>query len=99
MFVCIKKKKKKKLSANLFLKCPISIIGKMLNIGADNRSTPKSDMTKHLRRDDATPQRTSEEANPQTVYRINQILFPQSVMIWGAMSSAGVGPLCFLKPT
>uniref|UniRef100_A0A9J7YB59 Transposase Tc1-like domain-containing protein n=1 Tax=Cyprinus carpio carpio TaxID=630221 RepID=A0A9J7YB59_CYPCA len=23
--------------------------------------------------------------------------FPQSVMIWGAMSSAGVGPLCFLK--
>ncbi len=38
MFVCIKKKK---LSANLFLKWPISIIGKMLNIGADNRSTPK----------------------------------------------------------
>ncbi len=24
---------------------------------------------------------------------------PQSVMIWGAMSSAGVGPLCFLKTT
>ncbi len=23
--------------------------------------------------------------------------FPQSVIIWGAMSSAGVGPLCFLK--
>ncbi len=23
--------------------------------------------------------------------------FPQSVMIWGAMSSAGVGPLCFWK--
>ena len=22
---------------------------------------------------------------------------PQSVMIWGAMSSAGVGPLCFIK--
>ncbi len=50
MFVCIKKKKKskkkkqkkKKLSANLFLKWPISIIGKMLNIGADNRSTPSS---------------------------------------------------------
>ncbi len=36
MFVCIKKKK---LSVNLFLKWPISIIGKMLNIGADNRST------------------------------------------------------------
>ncbi len=25
------------------------------------------------------------------------VLFPQSVMIWGAMSSAGVSPLCFLK--
>ncbi len=24
-------------------------------------------------------------------------VFSQSVMIWGAMSSAGVGPLCFLK--
>ncbi len=27
------------------------------------------------------------------------VKFPQSVMIWGAMSSAGVGPLCFLKST
>ncbi len=26
-------------------------------------------------------------------------MFPQSVMIWAAMSSAGVGPLCFLKST
>ncbi len=25
--------------------------------------------------------------------------FPQSEMIWAAMSSAGVGPLCFLKST
>ncbi len=25
--------------------------------------------------------------------------FPQSVMIWAAMSFAGVGPLCFLKST
>ncbi len=25
--------------------------------------------------------------------------FPQSVMIWAAVSSAGVGPLCFLKST
>ncbi len=25
------------------------------------------------------------------------VKFPQSVMIWGAMSSAGVGPFCFLK--
>ncbi len=27
----------------------------------------------------------------------SSLKFPQSVMIWGAMSSAGVGPLCFLK--
>ncbi len=25
------------------------------------------------------------------------VKFPQSVMIWGAMSSAGVGPLCFFE--
>ncbi len=29
----------------------------------------------------------------------SRVKFPQSVMIWGAMSSAGVGPLCFLKST
>ncbi len=27
----------------------------------------------------------------------SSVKFPQSVMIWGATSSAGVGPLCFLK--
>ncbi len=27
----------------------------------------------------------------------SSVNFPQSVMIWGAMSSAGVRPLCFLK--
>ncbi|KAI2647778.1 Transposable element Tc1 transposase [Labeo rohita] len=27
----------------------------------------------------------------------SSVKFPQTVMIWGAMSSAGVGPLCFLK--
>ncbi len=29
----------------------------------------------------------------------SSVNFPQSVMIWAAMSSAGVGPLCFLKST
>ncbi len=29
----------------------------------------------------------------------SSVKFPQSVMIWTAMSSAGVGPLCFLKST
>ncbi len=29
----------------------------------------------------------------------SSVKFPQSVLIWAAMSSAGVGPLCFLKST
>ncbi len=29
----------------------------------------------------------------------SSVKFPQSVMIWAAMSSAGVGPLCFLMST
>ncbi len=29
----------------------------------------------------------------------SSVKFPKSVMIWAAMSSAGVGPLCFLKST
>ncbi len=29
----------------------------------------------------------------------SSVTFPQSVRIWAAMSSAGVGPLCFLKST
>ncbi len=29
----------------------------------------------------------------------SSVTFPQSVMIWAAVSSAGVGPLCFLKST
>ncbi len=29
----------------------------------------------------------------------SSVKFPQSVMIWAAMSSSGVGPLCFLKST
>ncbi len=33
------------------------------------------------------------------VWRKSSVKFPQSVMIWAAMSSAGVGPLCFLKST
>ncbi len=28
---------------------------------------------------------------------MSSVKFPQSVMVWGAMSSAGVGPLCFLR--
>lgn len=36
-----------------------------------------------------------EEQNPSCLK--SSVKYPQSVMIWGAMSSAGVGKLCFLK--
>ncbi len=40
--------------------------------------------------------RKSGEAQNQCCLK-SSVKFPQSVMIWAAMSSAGVGPLCFLK--
>ncbi len=40
--------------------------------------------------------RKGEEAHSPSCLKFS-VKFPQSVMIWGAMSSAGVGPLCFLK--
>ncbi len=36
-----------------------------------------------------------EAQNPRRLR--SSVKFPQSVMVWGAMSSAGVGPLCFLR--
>ncbi len=41
--------------------------------------------------------RVGEAQNPCCLK--SSVKFPQSVMIWAAMSSAGVGPLCFLKST
>ncbi len=41
--------------------------------------------------------KSGEAQNP--CYLKSSVKFPQSVMIWAAMSSAGVGPLCFLKST
>ncbi|KAI2649523.1 Transposable element Tcb2 transposase [Labeo rohita] len=40
--------------------------------------------------------RKGEEAHSPSCLKFN-VKFPQSVMIWVAVSSAGVGPLCFLK--
>ncbi len=36
-----------------------------------------------------------EAQNPRCLR--SSVKFPQSVKVWGAMSSAGVGPLCFLR--
>ncbi len=40
--------------------------------------------------------RKGGEAHSPSCFK-SSVKFPQSVMIWGAMSSAGVGPQCFLK--
>ncbi len=40
--------------------------------------------------------RKGGEAHSPSCFK-SSVEFPQSVIIWGAMSSAGVGPLCFLK--
>ncbi len=40
--------------------------------------------------------RKGEEAHSPSCLK-SSVKFQQSVMIWGAMSSAGVGPLCFLN--
>ncbi len=40
--------------------------------------------------------RKGGEAHSPSCFK-SSVKFPQSVMIWGTMSSAGVGPLCFLK--
>ncbi len=42
--------------------------------------------------------RKSEESQNPCCLK-SSVKFPQSVMIWAVMSSAGVGPLCFLKST
>ncbi len=41
--------------------------------------------------------KSGEEQNP--CFLKSSVKFSQSVMIWAAVSSAGVGPLCFLKST
>ncbi|KAI2652529.1 Transposable element Tc1 transposase [Labeo rohita] len=40
--------------------------------------------------------RKGGEAHSPSCFK-SSVKFPQSLMIWGGMSSAGVGPLCFLK--
>ncbi len=40
--------------------------------------------------------RKGGEAHSSSCLKLS-VKFPQSVMIWGAMSSAGVGPLCFYE--
>ncbi len=40
-----------------------------------------------------------EWRDTESMFLKSSVKFPQSVMIWAAMSSAGVGPLCFLKST
>ncbi len=40
-----------------------------------------------------------ERRDTESMLLESSVKFPQSVMVWAAMSSTGVGPLCFLKST
>ncbi len=40
-----------------------------------------------------------ERRDTESMFLKSSVKFPQSVMVWAAVSSAGVGPLCFLKST
>ncbi len=43
------------------------------------------------------PESEEEWRDTESMFLKSSVKFPQSVMIWAAMSSAGVGPLCFIK--
>lgn len=59
---------------------------------SDNWNIPK-DRSKSVR----VWRKSREAQNPCCLK--SSVKFPQSLMIWGATSSAGVGPLCFFKST
>ncbi len=57
----------------------------------------KENLAFHLKTKVWGLRKSGETQNPCCLK--SSVKFPQSVMIWAAMSSAGVGPLCFLKST
>ncbi len=59
-------------------------------------SGPKSSFQMRARNQGLSVWKKVGEAHSPSCMKTS-VKFPQSVMIWGAMSSAGVGPLCFLK--
>ncbi len=63
-------------------------------------SSPKSSFQMNVHFGNQGPRvwRKSGEAQNLCCLK-SSVKFPQFVMIWAAMSSAGVGPLCFLKST
>ncbi len=55
----------------------------------------QSAVSKHVNRKLRGRKKCGETHSPSCLK--SSVKFPQSVIIWGAMSSAGVGSLCFLK--
>ncbi len=51
----------------------------------------------HLKQGPRVWRKSGKAQNPCCLKSSGEV--PQSVMIWAAMSSASVGPLCFLKST
>ncbi len=60
-------------------------------------SGPKSSFQMKVNYGPRVWRKSGEAQNPCCLK--SSVKFPQSVMIWAAMSSAGVGPLCFVKST
>ncbi|KAL0153101.1 hypothetical protein M9458_051595 [Cirrhinus mrigala] len=71
---------------------PFKNVGESTKSGLQLESVPREP----LRTDGPRVWRKRGEAQNPRCLR-SSVKFPQSVMVWGAMSSAGVGPLCFLR--
>ncbi len=72
--------------------------GKTQTFIAKEAGCSQSAVSKHVKIGNQGPRvwRKGGEAHSPSFLK-SSVKFSQSVMIWGAMSSAGVGPLCFLK--
>uniref|UniRef100_A0A9J8CHX1 Transposase Tc1-like domain-containing protein n=1 Tax=Cyprinus carpio carpio TaxID=630221 RepID=A0A9J8CHX1_CYPCA len=71
--------------------CRIPCVKPLLN----NRKHQKCLAWAKDKKDWTAAEKRGEAHNPRCLR--SSVKFPQSVMVWGAMSSAGVGPLCFLR--
>ncbi len=69
-----------------------------LKLESVHQESPRSDVFRKRATKPLLNQRPRQKRLTWAVEKKNSV-FPQSVMIWAAMSSAGVCPLCFLKST
>ncbi len=96
------------LSSKIDSRIWVNFTSNGLRLGSRHQAPPNTDVSRNLatvvvrgvlpglrRRRTGLLAQWSKAHSPSCLK--SSVKFPQSVMIWGAMSSAGVGPLCFLK--